>query len=200
LKPIEQNYSVTEMEALAIVEAVIKLRNYLLGIKFRIITDHCGLCAVFKTDSANSKLNRWKWMQEFDFEVIHTKGAMHSDVDCLSKAPIPDELDDFLDDKLLTTYLKQFAAARNPVLVSPLAKDEWRVALANDDEAKQLETKAKHRRDGFKKVDGVLYKNYRLYVPKSERENLLQVAHKSDLAGNGDIQATLDRLDSFWWL
>jgi len=85
------------------------------------------------------------------------------------------------------------------VLASPLAKDEWRVALANDDEAKQLETKAKHRRDGFKKVDGLLYENYRLYVPKSKRENLLQGAHKSDLAVHGGIQATLDRLDSFWW-
>jgi len=92
LQPNEQNYSVTEMEALAIVEAVIKLRDYVLGIKFRIITDHCALCAVFETDSANSRLNRWKWiLQEFDSEVIYTKGAMHSDVDCLSRAPIPDE-------------------------------------------------------------------------------------------------------------
>jgi len=30
---------------------------------------------------------------------------MQLDEDCLSRAPVPDESDDFLDDKVLATYL-----------------------------------------------------------------------------------------------
>lgn len=57
LKPNGQNYSVTELEALAIIGAVDKLLNYLLGRRFRIITDHCALCAVFK-NGGSANINR----------------------------------------------------------------------------------------------------------------------------------------------
>jgi len=75
LRPNEINYGITELEALAVVEAVTKLKNYLLGKRFRIITDHCALCSVFKNPSPNARLNRWRLaLSEFEFDVIYTRG------------------------------------------------------------------------------------------------------------------------------
>ncbi|CAF4297784.1 unnamed protein product, partial [Rotaria sp. Silwood2] len=55
----ELRYSTTELEALAIVWAITKLRPYLLGKDFRIETDHCPLCQFHKKRSRNGRLDRW---------------------------------------------------------------------------------------------------------------------------------------------
>src|ERR1044072_8309530 len=43
LTPCERNYDTTNMEALAVIQAIKKFRYYLHGQKFRIITDHRAL-------------------------------------------------------------------------------------------------------------------------------------------------------------
>lgn len=58
LSQAEKNYSITELEGLAIVYAVQKLRPYLLGRAFAILTDHCALCSLGKKVSQNSRLRR----------------------------------------------------------------------------------------------------------------------------------------------
>ena len=48
LNKSEKNYSITELEALAVVEGVKKYSSHLLhGSKFQIITDHSALCWLF---------------------------------------------------------------------------------------------------------------------------------------------------------
>lgn len=46
LSSSETNYGITDLEGLAIIYAVSKLRPYLLGKHFTIIVDHCALCAL----------------------------------------------------------------------------------------------------------------------------------------------------------
>jgi hypothetical protein len=199
LTPAELNYGVTELEALAVVYAVDKLRHFLLGKRFRIITDHCALCSIFKNPSSSARLNRWRLvLQEFQFDVVYTRGSMHSDVDCLSRAPIADEVDDLLDNKILAVFRRtQHVGAT--VLVIPIDHDSWREALVEDEEAKQFMTKAKHRRDGFKLHQGLLYKSNRLYVPRLKRDDMILLAHSGTIAGHGGIKVTMAKLDAFWW-
>jgi hypothetical protein len=84
----EQNYDTTHLEALAIIWALKKFRHYLHGRKFKIITDHHALVWILNSDKSttSAKFIRWRmFLQEFDFEIVHKKGRIHSSVDALSR-------------------------------------------------------------------------------------------------------------------
>jgi len=82
----EQNYSISELECLAIIWAVCYFRPYLYGRKFTIITDHLALKWLLTIKNPNAKLTRWSLLiQTFDFEILHRAGKKMSDVDCLSR-------------------------------------------------------------------------------------------------------------------
>ena len=73
----ERNYTVTECELLAVIEAVKNFRPYLWGRRFRLVTDHMALkwLHTMKETVAgglSSRLTRWTLrLQEHDFEVEH---------------------------------------------------------------------------------------------------------------------------------
>ena len=85
----KKNYAISEIEALAIVYALEKFRSYLIGVKFKVITDHCSLCWMFTKKKLSPRLTRWALsLQEFDFEVVYKSGKHHADADCLSRNPV----------------------------------------------------------------------------------------------------------------
>ena len=59
LKDTEENYTITQLEALAFYEAITKNREFLLGIQFEVITDHCALCWILKAEDTCLRINRW---------------------------------------------------------------------------------------------------------------------------------------------
>ncbi|CAF3637281.1 unnamed protein product [Rotaria sp. Silwood1] len=86
LNKVERKWSVTEQECWAIVWAIKKLRIYLYGTKFTVITDHHPLCWLNKHTSENEKLYRWSLvLQEYEFDIQHKSGLCHLDADCLSR-------------------------------------------------------------------------------------------------------------------
>ena len=92
LSSAETRYPITHLECLAIVYSVIKLRCYLHGIQFVIKTDHCALCYLMKVKDPCARLARWALrLQEFTFEIKYSSNKSHTDVDCLSRSPIPTE-------------------------------------------------------------------------------------------------------------
>ena len=89
LKSSESNYSVSEQECLAIVWSVKKLRYYLLGRKFSVITDHKALQWLDNTKLTNSRLMRWSLiLQEFNFDIQYRKGVANTNADSLSRYSI----------------------------------------------------------------------------------------------------------------
>src|SRR6202008_341407 len=90
LNKSEQNYDTIHLKALAVIWALKKFRHYLHGRKFKIITDHNALVWILNSDKSftNAKFIKWRmFLQEFQFQVIHRKGKVHSSVDALSRIP-----------------------------------------------------------------------------------------------------------------
>ena len=87
----ERNYSVTEVELLAVVETIKHFRPYLWGRHFTLVTDHAALkwLATMKESvagGASSRLTRWSLrLQEYRFDVIHKPGVAHKDADGISR-------------------------------------------------------------------------------------------------------------------
>nr|GEW55849.1 reverse transcriptase domain-containing protein [Tanacetum cinerariifolium] len=88
----ETNYTTTEKEILAVVYAFEKFRSYLIMNKSIVYTDHSALKYLFAKKDAKARLLRWiLLLQEFDFNVIDTKGAENYAIDHLSRLENPYE-------------------------------------------------------------------------------------------------------------
>nr|GEV10140.1 reverse transcriptase domain-containing protein [Tanacetum cinerariifolium] len=88
----ESKYTTTEKEMLAVVYAFEKFRFYLIMNKSIVHTDHSALKYLFAKKDAKARLLRWVLLpQEFDFDVINTKGAENLAVDHLSRLENPYE-------------------------------------------------------------------------------------------------------------
>jgi hypothetical protein len=83
----EINYVTHDLELVSIVHALKMWRHYLLGRRFVLMTDHCGLRHLFDQPKLNSRKARWMaLLSEFDFEIKHIKGNENRVVDALSKS------------------------------------------------------------------------------------------------------------------
>ena len=75
MKEHEKNYATHDLEFAAIVHVLKMWRNYLMGRKIELRTDHCGLKYLFDQRTLNARKARWlEFLCEFDFEIKHIKG------------------------------------------------------------------------------------------------------------------------------
>jgi len=85
--PREQNYSVGEREALAIVWAVNKFHRYLYGQHFIVESDHRPLEYLQTSHSKNPRIMRWSLsLQPYRYTVRYTKGSDSIVADYLSRS------------------------------------------------------------------------------------------------------------------
>ena len=78
LSKAERNYSVTELETLAVVWAVLHFHACLYGHKITVYTDHSAVRAVLGTPSPNGKHARW-WTRVFgsgirEIDIVYRPG------------------------------------------------------------------------------------------------------------------------------
>jgi hypothetical protein len=82
----EVNYMTHDLELAAIVHALKMWIHYLLGRKFVLMTEHCGIRYLFDQPKLNARQSRWMaLLSEFDFEIKHVKGKENKVVDALSR-------------------------------------------------------------------------------------------------------------------
>ena len=82
----ERNYSITELECLAVIWAVKHYHHYLHGQRVTIITDHAALKYLLNMTNPVGKLGRWLMtLNGHDLEIINRPGKQHSNVDTLSR-------------------------------------------------------------------------------------------------------------------
>eukprot|EP00253_Pinus_taeda_P020615 PITA_20615 len=88
LRTHEENYATHDLEMAAIVYALKIWRHYLLGRKFDLRTDHCGLQHIFTQDHLNARQRRWsELISEYDFDITYIKGTVNRVADALSRRP-----------------------------------------------------------------------------------------------------------------
>ena len=184
----ERNYSTTERECLGVIWAVEKLRHYLEGVRFTVITDHASLVWLNRLKDPTGRLARWAVrLQPYDFEIVHRKGRDMVVPDCLSRAV--------------------------PVLVDAMEVDEFldRVRSTSDVWYQTMLRRVEEKLNRFPQwrvEDGLLYKyakshsfgllgeqdNWKLVVPKDCRRTLLHQYHDDPRAGH------LGRYKVYWRL
>nr|GEZ68423.1 reverse transcriptase domain-containing protein [Tanacetum cinerariifolium] len=92
LTEAESNYTTTEKEMLAVVYVFEKFRSYLIMNKCIVHTDYSALKYLFAKKDTKARLLHWVLLlQEFDFNVIDTKGAENLAADHLSRLENPYE-------------------------------------------------------------------------------------------------------------
>ena len=90
LTEVEQKYSHTEKEVLAVVWGCERFHMYLIGTKFDLFTDHKALEVIFSpTSKPPARIERWALrLQQYHFTVKYRKGDGNP-ADVLSRMPLP---------------------------------------------------------------------------------------------------------------
>src|ERR1700676_1679482 len=84
----QRSYRTFEHEALAVIEALMKWEDKLVGRKFHIVTDHEALETIKTSnrDGKSGRLIRWdEYLSRFKYEIMHVPGVTNKVADCLSR-------------------------------------------------------------------------------------------------------------------
>ena len=85
----QENYTVSELECLAVVEAIEHFEVY-LHLPFTVVTDHSALQWLLTFKKPKGRLYRWSVrLSAFNFKIVHKAGIKQQHVDALSRNPLP---------------------------------------------------------------------------------------------------------------
>jgi transposase InsO family protein len=196
LQKNERKFSATEKECLAVIWAIEKLRPYIEGSKFTVVTDCHSLIWLNNLKDPSGRLSRWALrLQGYDFDIIHRRGKDNVVPDALSRGVEkveainllpPSNLFDPLDiDDLWYKNLSQRVLAR------PRKYPCWQI---NDLGFLYKFVKPKIP-DLGPEID-----DWKLVLPKSSRHSILQENHDLPTAGHAGIYKTIRRIASrYYW-
>ena len=89
LLPHQKNYIATELECLAVVEAVEHFEVY-LHLPFTVITDHSALQWLLTLKKPKGRVYRWSVrLSTYPLKIEHRAGKLQTHVDALSRNPLP---------------------------------------------------------------------------------------------------------------
>lgn len=203
LSPVEQRYSQTERECLAIVYGVEHFHLFLFGKTFTLVTDHRPLSAIFGTQSKpkakqqSLRLERWRLrLSTYDFKVIYRKGDLMIS-DYMSRHPFKDyakhnSTEDFvrliastavpkaLNLSDVASATKDDKTLQNVIL--SVKTNRWSRKMAAINRSYGVFSKLCHELTVVD-VDGqeVLLRGTRLVIPQSLQRHVVDLAHAGHL-------------------
>ena len=195
----EKNYSMTGTECLAVVWALFMLRPYVQGTRLIVRTYHSALRWMLHMDGAHGRLARWRLrLSEIDSLDVTRAGAAYHSTDtmfrlattALDTMPFPEEIPCLtLANSSRAWTMPSYEDKREypPVTVDRLVK-----VLAQDNlchELRQEMDRDAHYRysenaQGFLSRRAPPERATQLYVPKSQRTEIVTLAHAPTHAGH----------------
>jgi hypothetical protein len=126
LSRAERSYTVTEREALAIVEGFRHYHSYVATAQVQVITDHAALKWLFSQKVSTGRIARWVMrLQQYSYNVVHRKGSQNTNADALSRLPNWESIGD-AEDQVASMVLSGEATSNwaYPVLSLDLIRQE----------------------------------------------------------------------------
>ncbi|UYV66068.1 K02A2.6-like [Cordylochernes scorpioides] len=211
LSSAEVKYSQTEKEALAIVFATSKLRQYLFGRKFVLKSDHKALTTVFGNKRLlppliANRLHRWALeLSNFDFDIRYTNKDTMLCADAFSRLPL-EEINSREDNIDLVTHdilflnvtpldhlIIEEETNKDPVL------NKLKEYLLEDPQLSKKDETMKpflSKLDNFSVLQGCIFVDSRAVIPRTCQDQMLKLLHQSHIGINR--MKSLAR-SSVWW-
>jgi len=190
LNAAEKNYSTTEKECLAVVWAIQKMRHYLEGYHFKVITDHQALKWLHSLKNPTGRLARWAInLQQYDFEIIYRKGSLNQVADALSRQPSQE------------APCEELLAIETPIQCQ-WYRNKYRQVQNNPDEQPDFTIREDKLYKRIMDTSDLKEhtRDWKLCVPTEARERLLQENHDNATAGHLGVAKTISRIAAnYYW-
>lgn len=145
LSSAERNYSITELETLAVVWAVTHFRFYLYGHSVTILTDHTAVKAILETPNPSGKHARW-WTKVYgmgirDIHIVYCAGRLNAAADALSRNPQPEAPGEGIAEQevQVATVQTEMSTIQSLLQSAPLTSSQQSFALAQRKDPEILE-------------------------------------------------------------
>lgn len=185
----ERKYSATERELLSVLWSIEKLRCFLEGAKFSVVTDCYSLQWLDNLKNPQGRLGRWALrLQQFDYTVVHRKGKENVVPDALSRLIVDEDIE-LNCVKLEEIRDKWYVKMCNRVKNSPLNFPKWRISDSKLYKYTELDfPELRHNEDFWK-----------LVVPKERRRQIIRNCHDVPTAGHLGIYKTFNRVARLYY-
>lgn len=204
LSDVERRYSQLEKEALALVWAVEKWNLYLLGKRFKLITDNKPVQLIFGPRSKPClRIERWVLrLQTYDYEIIHRPGKSNI-ADPLSRLiKIPEKSHIKGSDEAYIHHIvtKLVPKSLNMNDINEQSRKDTEINIIKDclhtGDFEEAPTCYKVIKSELCMYNNILLRGSRIVVPETLRKRVLHLAHE----GHPGIVSMKHRLRSkVWW-
>lgn len=196
LNSAQRNYSVTEKECLAAVEAIKRFRCYLEMQEFEVITDHSSLLWLMRQSNLTGRLARWVFqLQGYKFTISHRKGKDNVVPDALSRVPVEEISALDLIAPVINLHSCHFHDPDYEELKTKITKNPGKYP-----DIKLVDSFVYYRTEHYSGEEAQERQSWKLWIPLNLREELISRCHDVPIAAHGGIGKTLDllRRDFFW--
>ena len=216
LQKHEQNYGITELEALGVVWAVKNFRAYLYAHKCTVFTDHEALKSLLNTPQPSGKLARWGMaLQELDLTIVHRAGKHNANADALSRCPLPTSTDENPTAEVVAVIVEDGEKTTSDAPSNDLAVQQGRdtelspiidyVTMGALPKDENLAKRIALTRAQYTVLDGVLHRveadsTLRVIPPQRCREKLFAEVHGGRFGAHlSDVKVYSELRRCYWW-
>ena len=228
LTPQERNYSVTELETLAVVWAMSHYHYYLYGHSVKVYTDHSAVWAVLDSPNPTAKHARW-WTRVYgkgvkNVQIMYRAGKENVNADALSRSPQASTSgtdDGGVHVAVIDTDSIQSLLQKGSVPTDELGEIDFAQEQLKDQRIREMTTFLKDGKlphDGtqahkivaqaphYSLVSGILYyvdprkRNYKqAVVPQHLRKLVMEKTHGGPLGGHFAVNKLYKALATHWY-